>query len=143
MASFEFGTPIDKELFTHVTQQWASHPQKPINPPPRVLPQGMSEDQFEEVLGVLRTALGDKNVIVGEEHRVNYSDPFQFETPEEDVGGSACAVTPTSVEQVQEIVKIANAWNLTLWTFSRGKNLGTLHFISLANERLWRTQSDC
>jgi len=40
-------------------------------------------------------------------------------------------VTPTSVEQVQEIVKIANEWNLTLWTFSRGKNLGTLTFNSL------------
>ena len=125
MASVESGTPMDKELFAHVAQQWASYPPKPINPPPKVLPEGMSEEKFEEVLEILRKALGEQNVVIGEEHRVKYSDPFQFETPEEDVGGSACALTPTSVEQVQEIVKIANAYSLTLWTFSRGKNLGT------------------
>ena len=125
MATFAFGTPIDQELAAHVTQQWHTHPPKPVHTPPRVLPDGLSESQFDEVLNVLRGIVGNENVVVGDEHRVNYADPFQFETGEEDVGGSSCALTPTSVEQIQEVVKIANEYKLTLWTFSRGKNLGT------------------
>jgi hypothetical protein len=39
---------------------------------------------------------------------------------------------------VQEIVKIANEWKLTLWTFSRGKNLGK-PFFDRSNSRLRRT----
>ena len=124
MATFEFGTPLDHKLADQVTQQWAGHPPKPVHTPPRVLPEGLSETEFDRVLDVLRDAVGKENVVVGEDHRVKYGDPFQFETGEEDVGGSSCAVTPQSVEQVQAVVKIANEWKLTLWTFSRGKNLG-------------------
>lgn len=125
MATFEFGTPLDKKLAAQVVQQWTAHPPKPVHTPPRILPDGLSESQFDEVLGILRGVVGQDAVFVGEEHRVKYGDPFQFETGEEDVGGSSCALTPQTVEQVQEIVKIANEWKLTLWTFSRGKNLGT------------------
>ena len=124
MATFEFGTPLDKKLANEVAQQWAAHPPKPVHMSPRVLPDGFSESKFDQVLDALRDAVGKENVIVGEDHRVKYGDPFQFETGEKDVGGSSCAVTPQSVDQVQAVVKIANEWNLTLWTFSRGKNLG-------------------
>ena len=126
MASFEFGTPLDKNLAKQVAQQWSVHPPKPVHTPPRVLPEGLSEQQFDEVLDVFRGIVGKENVIVGDEHRVRYGDPFQFETGQEDLEGSSCALTPQSVEHVQEIVKIANKWKLTLWTFSRGKNLGTM-----------------
>jgi len=124
MATFVFGTPLDRKLADQVAHQWAAHPPKPVHTPPRVLPEGLSETGFDQVLDVLRDAVGNGNVVVGEDHRVKYRDPFQFETGEEDVGGSSCAVTPQSVEQVQAVVKIANKWKLTLWTFSRGKNLG-------------------
>jgi hypothetical protein len=126
MAVFELGTPdpLDKKLANQVIQQWAAHPPKPVHTPPRVLPEDLSEAEFDQVLNELKEAVGNGNVVVGEEHRINYGDPFQFETGEEDVGGSSCAVTPQSVEQVQAVVKVANEWKLTLWTFSRGKNLG-------------------
>jgi hypothetical protein len=127
MATFEFGTPLDRKLADQVVQQWSVHPPKPVHTPPRVLPEGLSESQFDQVLEVLRGVVGKDGLLVGEEHRVKYGDPFQFETGEEDVGGSSCALTPQTVEQVQEIVKIANEWKLTLWTFSRGKNLGNTH----------------
>jgi hypothetical protein len=139
MASFEFGTPLDKKLANQVTEQWSVHPPKPVHTPPRVLPEGLSEQQFDEVLDILRGVVGKDAVIVGDEHRVRYGDPFQFETGEADVGGSSCALTPQSVEQVQEIVKIANEWKLTLWTFSRGKNLGILFLVIFSNSRLRRT----
>jgi 4-cresol dehydrogenase (hydroxylating) flavoprotein subunit len=127
MAAFEFGTPHERKLATQVTQQWAVHPPKPVHPTPRLIPEGLSESQFDEVLDILRGIVGKDNVVVGEEHRVKYGDPFQFETGEEDLGGSSCALTPETVEQIQEIVKIANEWKLTLWTFSRGRNLGIIY----------------
>jgi len=142
MATFELGTLVDRKLANEVIQQWATHPPKPIHTPPRVLPEGISETEFDQVLDVLRDAVGKENVVVGEDHRVNYADPFQFETGEKDVGGSSCAVTPQSVEQVQAVVKVANEWKLTLWTFSRGKNLGTRTTVLTNKTRVWRPKSD-
>jgi 4-cresol dehydrogenase (hydroxylating) flavoprotein subunit len=135
MAEIDFGTPIDKKVAAKVLQDWLAHPAKPIHTPPRVLPEGLSEAQFDGVLDVLRKVVGNENVLVGEDHRVRYSDPFQFETGEKDVGGSSCALTPNSVEQVQEIVRIANEWKLTLWTFSRGKNLGIFMVYSMTERQ--------
>ncbi|KAJ5395212.1 Vanillyl-alcohol oxidase C-terminal subdomain 1 [Penicillium crustosum] len=37
---------------------------------------------------------------------------------------SACAVGPTTVEEIQKILAIANEYKLPLWAVSRGKNLG-------------------
>ncbi|OJJ80657.1 FAD-binding oxidoreductase, partial [Aspergillus glaucus CBS 516.65] len=34
------------------------------------------------------------------------------------------AVRPSKVEQVRQIVKLANVYKVPLWTVSRGKNLG-------------------
>ena len=36
----------------------------------------------------------------------------------------SAAVAPESVEQVQQIVRIAGAHKIPLWTISTGKNLG-------------------
>jgi len=141
--SFEFGTPIDRKLAKDVLQSWAAHPPKPVHTPPRVLPEGYTEDRFEKVLEVLRGVVGNDGVVVGDAHRTNYGDPFQFETGETDLGGSSCALVPQTVEQVQEIVKVANEWKLTLWTFSRGKNLGIFLSLQISDFRLWRTKSDC
>jgi hypothetical protein len=59
MATFEFGTPLDKKkLAAQVTQQWTSHPPKPIHTPPRILPNGVSESQFNEILDNLRKIVG-------------------------------------------------------------------------------------
>ncbi|KAF4769137.1 hypothetical protein HAV15_008464 [Penicillium sp. str.  len=38
--------------------------------------------------------------------------------------GSACAVRPTTVEEIKKILAIANEYKLPLWIVSRGKNLG-------------------
>jgi len=139
MATFEFGTPVDTQLAKNVLESWAAHPPKPVQPPPRILPEGYTEEKFEQVLDVLRGAIGKDNVIVGDAHRKIYGDPFQFETGEESQGGSSCAVTPQSVEHVQEVVKIADEWKLTLWTFSRGKNLGNTLLCIFIDFRLWWT----
>ncbi|KAJ5654895.1 hypothetical protein N7490_001898 [Penicillium lividum] len=52
--------------------------------------------------------------------RDSYGDPFTTAAAHESSG----AVRPSSVQEVQEIVKLANVHKVSLWTVSRGKNLG-------------------
>ena len=49
-----------------------------------------------------------------------YGDPFTADKKHEPSG----AVRPKTVEDVQEIVRLANQFRVALWTVSRGKNLG-------------------
>jgi hypothetical protein len=63
MATFEFGTPLYKKLAVHVSQQRASHPPKIVHLPPRVLPEGLSENQFE-VLNILRAVVREEGAVV-------------------------------------------------------------------------------
>lgn len=64
--------------------------------------------------------------IIGAEHVVeagadgSYRDPYPLHTGR--VG--AAGVRPGSVEEVQALVRLANETGTSLWTFSRGKNLG-------------------
>lgn len=63
--------------------------------------------------------VGQENVIrPGQEG--SYADPFPLHTDRDAVAG----VRPGSVEEVQEIVRLANETGTSLWTISRGKNLG-------------------
>ncbi|KAL4751357.1 hypothetical protein BDW72DRAFT_212813 [Aspergillus terricola var. indicus] len=72
--------------------------------------------------------LGEENVsrtpehgaLRGAQNRDSYSDPFSFSTLHQPSG----AVRPGDVEDVQELLKLANRHKVPLWTVSRGKNLG-------------------
>ena len=72
--------------------------------------------------------LGEANVsrdhqhgaLKGRQGEDSYGDPFST-TASAQPGG---AVRPSTVEEVQDIVKIANVYRVALWTVSRGKNLG-------------------
>ncbi len=72
--------------------------------------------------------LGEANVsrdhqhgaLKGRQGEESYGDPFST-TANHQPGG---AVRPSIVEEVQDIVKIANVYKVALWTVSRGKNLG-------------------
>ncbi|KAJ5781187.1 hypothetical protein N7457_006347 [Penicillium paradoxum] len=52
--------------------------------------------------------------------RTAYGDPFSTAGTHTPSG----AVRPGTVEEVQEVVKLANKHKVSLWTVSRGKNLG-------------------
>lgn len=68
--------------------------------------------------------VGDANVLrAGEEHPYladGYADPYALheEAPRSD------GVRPASTEEVQALVRLANETGTSLWTVSRGKNLG-------------------
>jgi FAD/FMN-containing dehydrogenase len=72
--------------------------------------------------------LGEDNVsrtpehgaLRGPENQDSYGDPFSAGSTNKLSG----AVRPQNVEEVQEIVKLANKNKIPLWTVSRGKNLG-------------------
>lgn len=52
--------------------------------------------------------------------RTSYGDPFSTAR----IHSPSGAVRPSSVEEVQEVMKLANKHKVSLWTVSRGKNLG-------------------
>ncbi|KAL4898598.1 hypothetical protein BDV59DRAFT_206904 [Aspergillus ambiguus] len=79
---------------------------------------------FEDAAHVL----GEENISRTPEHGAlkgpqgedSYGDPFSTATTHQPSG----AVRPKCVEEVQEVVMLANKHKVRLWTVSRGKNLG-------------------
>src|SRR5580658_251668 len=87
-----------------------------------VLPPGLSAGDFAESLDALRRIVGAGAVFTGEQLAA-YADPYSIVSDEEAHAASA-AVAPQSVEQVQDIVRIANQYGVPLWPVSCGKNHG-------------------
>jgi FAD/FMN-containing dehydrogenase len=87
-------------------------------------PPGVSSKDFSDALRQFEEAVGKEWVFSSEEdvnlYRDSYS-PFWHE-PEDPV--PSAAVAPDTAEQVQKVVKIANAYKIPLWMISTGKNLG-------------------
>ncbi|KAJ5382258.1 hypothetical protein N7517_000169 [Penicillium concentricum] len=88
-------------------------------PPREVLPPGLSKARFDHVLQQFRSVVGPENVHTGS-NLLNFVDPFGVN---EDHIPSA-AVCPASVNDIQNIVRMANCHKIPLWTTSKGKNLG-------------------
>jgi (+)-pinoresinol hydroxylase len=88
------------------------------------LPPGISERDFSQATDRMRDIVGKDWLFTSDEDVLLYRDaysPFLGE-PEEYIPSGA--VAPNSVEQVQEIVRIANRFKLPLWPVSAGRNLG-------------------
>ncbi|WP_199434755.1 FAD-binding oxidoreductase [Qaidamihabitans albus] len=71
-------------------------------------------------LGEMRDLLGDDNVLGQEEAAARYIDPYKVEDDAQFAPGGA--VRPTSAEDVQEIVRIANRHIVALSPISTGRN---------------------
>jgi 4-cresol dehydrogenase (hydroxylating) flavoprotein subunit len=68
-------------------------------------------------------AVGPDAVLTSEEQLLEFRDPFAYSTWD-DYTASA-VVMPTTVEQIQEIVRVANRYKLPLWPHSTGATTGT------------------
>ena len=88
------------------------------------LPPGVSARDFGNALRRLEQAVGKEWVFSSEEDVNLYRDSYSPFWQENEEPIPSAAVAPESVEQVQEIVQIANTYKLPLWTVSTGKNLG-------------------
>ncbi|MGC5567803.1 FAD-binding oxidoreductase [Streptomyces sp. FR-108] len=79
-------------------------------------------DAVADALEAMREALGDGAVLTARADLDEFRDPFYVHgSAENDV---SAAVMPTSVEEVQAVVRIANTYGVPLWTVSTGRNYG-------------------
>jgi 4-cresol dehydrogenase (hydroxylating) len=88
------------------------------------VPPGLTSKNFSSALQEFEAAVGKQWVFTSDEDMDLYRDsysPFWHE-PQDPV--PSAAVAPDNVEQVQKVVRIANAYKIPLWTISTGKNLG-------------------
>jgi (+)-pinoresinol hydroxylase len=91
-----------------------------MKPPP-----GISNQVFARALRDFAGAVGPDWVFSSDEDVIQYDDsytPFVGE-PDKQYHASA-AVSPASVEQVQQIVRISNKYRIPLYPISTGRNLG-------------------
>lgn len=112
----------ENELVDTILQRWADS--LAGQPTVEVLPPGIDVDTWKVILSKFLDILGEKGVIIGDEHKLNYLDIFNLTENEHEVRGSPCALRPTTVEHIQAILKVANEYKIPVWTVSRGRNLG-------------------
>ena len=87
-------------------------------PTPAETPAELPEAAIER----FRALLGDDRVLLEEAQRDEYRDPYWHR--DDRTYDSSAVLLPTSTEQVQEIVRIANEFGVPLWTHSQGRNNG-------------------
>lgn len=85
-----------------------------------VLPAGLSERALAEAIQAFAEALGEDAVLTSPEELNEFRDPYDFKGSDEYT--ASAVVQPTTVEQVQAIVRIANEFKVPLWTFGQGRN---------------------
>jgi (+)-pinoresinol hydroxylase len=86
------------------------------------LPPGVSASDFAAAVQLFKAAVGEEWVLTSDADVDPYRDTFStvWGTPEERVPSGA--VSPTTVEQVQAIVRAANRYKIPLFPISTGKN---------------------
>lgn len=90
----------------------------------RILPEGLSLNDFEDAVKELQAAIG-KDWVYTEETDLNlYRDPYSPFSGEPEDPVPSLVVAPKTREEVQAVVRIANRFKIPLWTVSTGKNLG-------------------
>ncbi|HTU96494.1 MAG TPA: FAD-binding oxidoreductase [Solirubrobacteraceae bacterium] len=87
-----------------------------------VIRSGVSPQALEAALGEFTAVLGGVRVVTDAEELRAFRDPFQFATWEDNT--ASAVLSPTTVQEIQEIVRIANRFRVPLWTHGQGRNNG-------------------
>ncbi|KAI1076178.1 putative vanilly-alcohol oxidase [Whalleya microplaca] len=88
-----------------------------------VLPPGISQEEFALALEQIAAVLGRDSVFVGEDLK-EYVDPYEIPEADQQRHVPSAALCPSSVLEIQAVLKVLNGYKIPVWTFSRGKNLG-------------------
>jgi hypothetical protein len=88
-----------------------------------VLPPNVSEADFNAALSQFRSAVGASWVFSSDEDVALYRDSYSINWGEPEERVASAAVAPAKVEEVQEIVRIANRYRIPLYPISTGRNL--------------------
>ena len=95
------------------------------------LPVGVTEEQFNSAIERFKTAVGAEWVFTEEEDVILYRDAYSPMYDEETELKASAAVAPASVEEVQEVVRIANELRIPIYPISTGMNLGYGYIMAL------------
>ena len=87
-------------------------------------PPGVSAAEFSTALRKFEVAVGEQWVFKSDEDAALYRDAYSPERNEPTERLASAAVAPIEVEQVQQVVRIANEHKIPLYPISTGKNLG-------------------
>ena len=87
------------------------------------LPPGLTESQFADALEDFKAAVGSDWVFSSDEDVALYRDSYSVYWGEEEERVASAAVAPANVEQVQQVVRIANRHGIPLYPISTGRNL--------------------
>lgn len=86
-------------------------------------PPGVSPADFEAAIAEFAEVVGAEWVFTEADTVDTYRDAYSPLRGEEEEKYASAAVAPTTVEQVQQIVGIANRYSIPLYTISTGRNL--------------------
>jgi len=78
--------------------------------------------EFKTAIRKLRSILGNDGVVTDDHGLQIFHDPYYYDQKDHFV--PSAALLPTSVEQIQQILRIANEYHIPLWTSSTGRNYG-------------------
>jgi (+)-pinoresinol hydroxylase len=88
------------------------------------IPTGVSPADFAAALAAFSQAIGPEWVFTSDEDVDLYRDAYSPLAGQPDERLASAAVAPSTTEQVQAIVRIANQYRIPLYAISTGKNLG-------------------
>ncbi len=87
------------------------------------LPPGIAAADFADVIAQFQAAIGKDWVFTSDDDVALYRDAYSPFWGEGDERVASAAVAPANVDEVQAIVRIANAHKVPLYTVSTGRNL--------------------
>ncbi|KAF2702919.1 vanillyl alcohol oxidase [Pleomassaria siparia CBS 279.74] len=88
-----------------------------------VLPPGITRYALDAALMQYMAIVGHEQVLQGDALE-EYIDPYELYEAEGKRKMPSAAVRPKNIEELRRVLKISNEYNIPVWTFSRGKNLG-------------------
>jgi 4-cresol dehydrogenase (hydroxylating) len=86
-------------------------------------PPGVSSADFDTAIEQFAAAVGEQWVFTSDEDVNTYRDAYSPLWGEADERVASAAVAPETVEEIQQIVRIANEFSIPLYPISTGRNL--------------------
>jgi len=88
------------------------------------VPPSVSKQDFAAALRQFEAAVGPEWVFTSDDDLHLYRDAYSLFWGEEEERIASAAIAPDSVEQVQQIMRVANRYRIPIYPISTGKNLG-------------------
>jgi len=88
-----------------------------------ITPPGISAADFDAAIKLFRDTVGAQWVFTDDADIATYKDAYSPLFGEAEDSAVSAALAPDSVEQIQQIVQIANRYSIPLYTISTGRNL--------------------